>query len=157
MDAGISDGPTQDESMDAETADEPTRGGSMDAGTTDALTSEAGQGCRGPDASIPTGGSCGTTVTHCTSVWTGDCVDDALAEAAGPIIRTCGNLCGELSLGLSGGCVAIVEGMADLRGLDAPIFGGNAAQCIESFLMGHRFDCVPSDGWVSLYVDSCLW
>jgi hypothetical protein len=156
MDAGSSDGPTQDGSMDVETTDGPTRDGSMDAETADGLTSEVGQGCWASGTGIPTGGSCGAIVTHCTSVWTGDCADDALAQAVNPIIHACGGSCGVLSVGLSGGCVTIVQGLANLPGSIGSRLDDGAASCIERYLMDHRFDCVPSDGWVALIVDGCL-
>ena len=130
--------------------------GAIDAGISDGMTIDAGPDRAEAGGDIPTGGSCGSIVTHCAATpCKGDCSMGELAETTNPIIHACGGFCGYLNVGFSGGCATVVEGISNLQqGGPSPAEG--LVACVEHYFFSHRFDCVPADGRVGLYVDDCL-
>lgn len=125
----------------------------LDAGAMDATSGEAGQICQSNLGEIPLGGSCTSTVTHCPSAWTEICYNAALGEVVDPIAQGCGgSYCGILSVGFRAGCATVTQGFGDLDGM-----GDDGTQaCLESYLLTHRFDCVPRDGWIDVPLSGCL-
>ena len=129
--------------------------GSIDAGTSDGPTVDAGgPGSAEAGGNIPSGGSCGSIVTHCAATsCEGRCSMGALAETTKPIMRACGADCGFLHVGFSGGCATVVEGTSKLG--DVSFGSGEGMACVKRYLFSHRFDCAPADGWKYLNVGDC--
>jgi hypothetical protein len=130
--------------------------GVREAGASEAGASEAGASCAPAGGVIPIGGTCGPAVTHCATAWNGDCWNGALTTATTGALWACGARCGDLSVGFSDGCataVLVVEAH--------PPFVTNGStydammECVRTYLLSTRFDCVPSDGWITLHVDGC--
>ena len=83
----------------------------------------------------------------------GGCADSSFAASLRQQLGSCGVMCADLIIGVSGGCVT--EVLAGDGAPDAGVFG-DAIACAQKTLVGTGWACAPGDGWIQLVFGVCL-
>lgn len=76
------------------------------------------------------------------------CLFAALPQTLAAFAPSCGMNCGELGVAFVDGCAAEVRVTVSGK-VDPPL------ACLSQAIVGRRWTCAPSNGWVRVFVASC--